>query len=72
MAQKVNSFIKDINHFLREIKSLAQLLEVAILCTVDVVGLYLNIRIKKRWPHLKDLQMLWQRKNCSKERLLVQ
>ena len=38
IAQKVNSFIKDTNHFLRKIKSLGQLPEGAILCTIDVVG----------------------------------
>ena len=39
IALKLNSFIKDTNHFLRKIKSLGQFPEVAILCTVDVVGL---------------------------------
>ena len=38
ITQKVNSFIKDTNHFLRKIKSLGQLPEGAILCTIDVVG----------------------------------
>ena len=52
IAQKVNSFIKDTNHFLRKIKSLGQLLEKAILCTIDVVGLYCNI------PHEEDLDLL--------------
>ena len=39
-AQKVNSFIKDTNHFLRKSKSLEQLPEGAILCIIDVIGLY--------------------------------
>ena len=39
----MNSFIKDTNHILRKIKSLGQLQEGAILCTIDVVGLYPNI-----------------------------
>ena len=43
IAQKVNSFIKDTNHFLRKINSLGQLPEGAILCTIVVVGLYPNI-----------------------------
>ena len=47
IAQKVNSFIKDTNHFLQKIKSLGQLPEGAIFCTIDVVGLYPNI------PHEK-------------------
>ena len=52
IAQKVNSFIKDTNHFLRKIKSLGQLLEGAILCTIDDVGLYPNI------PHEEGLALL--------------
>ena len=43
IAQKVNSFLKDTNHFLRKIKSLGHLPEGAILYTIDVVGLYPNI-----------------------------
>ena len=42
IAQKVNSFIKDTNHFLRKMKSLSQFQEGAFLCTIDVVGLYPN------------------------------
>ena len=42
-ALRVNLFIKDTNHFLRKIESLSQLPEGAILCTIDVVGLYPNI-----------------------------
>ena len=51
IAQKVNSFIKDTNHFLRKIKSLGQLPEGAILC-INVVGLYPNI------PHEEGLASL--------------
>ena len=43
LAQKVKSYIKDINHFLRIIKELGQLPEGTNLCTIDVVGLYPNI-----------------------------
>ena len=52
IAQKVNPFIKDTNHFLRKIKSLDQLPEGAILCTIDVVGPYPNI------PHEEVLASL--------------
>ena len=52
IAQKVNSFIKDTNHFLRKIKSLGQLPEGAILITIDVVCLYPNI------PHEEGLVSL--------------
>ena len=44
--------MKDTNHFLRKIKSLGQLPEGAILCTVDIVGLYPNI------PHEEGLVSL--------------
>ena len=49
IAQKVNSFIKDTNHFLQKIKSLGQLPEGAILWTIDFVGSYPNI------PHEESL-----------------
>ena len=53
IAQKVNSFIKDTNHFLQKIKSLGQLSEGAILCTIDVVGLYPNIPHEERLASLR-------------------
>ena len=42
LAQKVKSYIKDTNHFLNKIRNIGKLQEGAILCTVDVVGLYPN------------------------------
>ena len=44
-----NHSLKDTNHFLRKMKSLGQLPEGAILCTIAVVGLYPNV------PHEEDL-----------------
>ena len=52
LAQKVKSYIKDTNHFLRKIKELGQLAEGTILCTIDAVGLYPNI------PHDEGLAFL--------------
>ena len=43
LAQKVKSYIKNTNHFLNKIKRLGSLPDGAILCTMDVVGLYPNI-----------------------------
>ena len=43
MAQKVKSYIKDTNDFLKKIASLPPLPDDLILCTIDVVGLYPNI-----------------------------
>ena len=52
LAQKVKSYIKDTNHFLNKIKKLGSLPDGAILCTMDVVGLYPNI------PHGEGLASL--------------
>ena len=43
MAQKVKSYIKDTNDFLRKIACLPPLPDDIILCTIDGVGLYSNI-----------------------------
>ena len=51
-AQKVKSYIKDTNHFLNKIKKLGSLPDGAILCTMDVVGLYPDI------PHGEGLDSL--------------
>ena len=52
LAKKVRSYIKDTNHFLKKIMDLDGLPEGAILCTVDVVGLYPSI------PHEEGLEAL--------------
>ena len=56
LAQKVKSYknqiLKDTNHFLNKAEKLGELTQWAILCTVDVVGLYPNI------PHSKGLTSL--------------
>ena len=52
LAQKVKSYIKDPNHFLNRLSSLGKLPQGAILCTVDVVGLYPDI------PHSEGLNSL--------------
>ena len=54
LAQKVKSYIKDTNHCLSNIKELGQLPEGIILCTIDVVGLYLNIPYDEGLAFLKD------------------
>ena len=43
LAQKVKSYIKDTNEFLKKLFSLPKLPDGIILCTMDVVGLYPNI-----------------------------
>ena len=54
LAQKVKSYIKDTNRFLKKIKELGQLPEGTILCTIDVVGLYPNIPHDEGLAFLKD------------------
>ena len=49
LAKKVELYIKDTNHFLKKLKELGSLPGNAILCTIDVVGLYPNI------PHEEGL-----------------
>ena len=53
LAQKVKSHIKDTNHFLNRLRSLGKLPEGAILCTIDVFGLYPNI------PHSAEFEEFW-------------
>ena len=54
LAQRVKSYIKDTNHFLNKITKIGKLPEGAILCTMDVVGLYPNI------PHGEGLASLYK------------
>ena len=54
LAQKVNSYIKETNHFLRKTEELGQRREGTILCAIDFVGLYPNIPHDKTHAFLKD------------------
>ena len=52
LAQKLKSYVKDTNYFLKKIKELGQPPAGTILYTIDVVGLYANI------PHDEYLAFL--------------
>ena len=52
LSQKVKSFIKDTNDFLKKLNELWDLPDDFILCTIDVVGLYPNI------PHDEGLEAI--------------
>ncbi len=52
LAKKVYSYIKDTNHFLQKLDEMDGLPQDAILCTVDVVGLYPSI------PHDEGLESI--------------
>ena len=54
LNQRIKSYIKDTNHFLNKIKKIGKLPEGTILCTIDVVGVYLNI------PHGEGLATLYK------------
>ena len=66
----MNSFIKDTNHFLRKIKSLDQLPEGAILCTIDVVGPYPNIPREEGLASLRQFLDVRTEKKVTTETLL--
>ena len=52
LSQSVKSYVKDTNDFLKRIRGLGNIPENAILCSVDVVGLYPSI------PHDEGLEVL--------------
>ena len=62
LARGVKSYIKDTNHFLKKLRSLPNLPDDIILCTVDVVGLYPNI------PHEDGLYALRKRLDLRQEK----
>ena len=53
LAQKVKSYIKNSNNFPNKIKKLRGLPDGAILCTMNVVGLYLNISHEECFASLR-------------------
>ena len=62
LARGVKSYIKDTNHFFKKLRSLPNLPDDIILCTVDVVGLYPNI------PHEEGLSALHKRLDLRQEK----
>ena len=70
LAQKVKSYIKDTNHFLNRLSSLGKLPQGAILCTVDVVGLYPTIPHSEGLTSLRRVLELRDNKQISSETLV--
>ena len=62
LARKVKYYIKDTNGFLKKLRSLPDLPDDIVLCTVDVVGLYPNI------PHDEGLSALRKRLDLRQEK----
>ena len=68
LAKEVKSYIKDTNDFLKNLRSLPDLPDDIILCTVDVVGLYPNIPHDEGMSALRkqlDLRRHYHRKKMS-------
>ena len=62
LASEVKSYIKDTNDFLKKLRSLPNLTDDIILCTVDVAGLYPNI------PHDEGLSALRKRLDLKQKK----
>ena len=62
LAQAVKSYIKDTNEFLKKLRSLPELPDDIILCTMNVAGLYPNI------PHEEGMSALRKRLETRKEK----
>ena len=62
LAREVKSYIKDTNDFLKILRSLTNLPNDIILCSLDVAGLYLNI------PHDEGLSALQKRLEFRREK----
>lgn len=70
MARQVKSFIKDTNDFLRKLSGIDNVPKDALLCTVDVVGLYPNIPHKDGLEALRGALETRKYKTVSTESLL--
>ena len=70
LAQKVKSYIKDTNDFLRKLSNLPSLPEDVILYTIDVVGLYPNIQHEGGLAAIKEALDKRDGKSISTETLM--
>ena len=70
LAQKVKSYVKDTNDFLRKIRDLKKVPENAILCTIDVVGLYPSIPHEEGLATLKNALDARREKTVSTDSLM--
>ena len=70
LAQKVQSYIKDTNDFLKKLSNLPVLPDNVILCTIDVVGLYPNIPHEEGLAAIKEALDKREDKSISTESIL--
>ena len=70
IARQVKSFVKDTNDFLKKLRDFPPLSYDSILCTIDVVGLYPNIRHEEGLAALRKALETREDKNISTDRLV--
>ena len=71
LSQKVKSFIKDTNDFLKKLNDLRDLAHDFILCTIDVVGLYPNILHKKGLEAIRKAHDNREDQTISRDSLIL-
>ena len=69
MVPEINSYIKDTNDFIRKLMEIDTLPYGAILCTVDVVGLYPHIPHDEGLQAVKEALVAWD-SNLDKRKKL--
>ena len=70
LVQKVQSYIKDTNDFLKKLSNLPVLPDNVILCAIDVVGLYPNIPHEEGLAAIKEALDKREDKSISTESIL--
>ena len=70
LAQAVKSYIKDTNEFLKKLRSLPELPDRIILCTMDAVGLYPNIPHEEGLSALRKWLESWKEKYFSNDTII--
>ena len=70
LAQQVKLYIKNTNHFLSKLKTIGKLPQGAILCTIDVVGLYPNIAHSEGLTSLRRFLELRDNKQIPSDTLI--
>ena len=70
IAMQVKSYIKDTNDFLKKLRDLPDLPQDSIICTIDVVGLYLSIPKEEGLRFLRNILEKRSNKNVSTDTLI--
>ena len=71
LSQKVQSFIKNTNDFLKKLNELRDLPDDSILCTIDVAGLYPNIPLKEGLEAIRKELHKRENQTISTESLIL-